>query len=354
MTMLFYILDANLNIIAAVDTYKSAIWTRRYYQSGDFELYVPATDEAMELMKANRYIIRADDTSQCAIIERVKITTDAEEGKYIIITGRTLQSILGRRIMWKQTTLSGGVEKVIRNMIRKNFIEPEIEARQIPNLVLGEELGADNAVKSQYTGDNIEEAIQDLCKTYKLGYNIRLDLEEKQFIFDLYRGADRSYNQSENPYVVFSNDFENLLSTEYTSDGTGYKNVVQVAGEGDGTARKKVTVGSAAGLDRFETFVNASQVSANEGEVTEDVYLSLLTQEGIEALAATGVKEAMDGEVEANYTYKLGTDYFLGDVVEVINEYGIAMTPRVTEIIESQSETGYTCIPTFTQDEEGE
>lgn len=352
MDMLFYLLDTNLNIIAAIDNYKSAIWTRRYYQSGDFELYIPATDEALELMQQNRFIMRADDTTQCAIIERVQITTDAEQGNYIIITGRMLQSILSRRIVWKQTTFSGGVEKVIRNMITRNFIEPEIEARAINNLVLGAEIGATETVKIQYTGDNIEEAIQDLCKTYKLGYKIALDFENKQFIFELYEGTDRSYNQSSTPYVVFSNDFENLLSTQYNSDGTNFKNVAQVAGEGEGTARKKVAVGSATGLARFETFVNASQVSANEGEVTEDVYLSLLQQEGIEALAEKAIQEAMDGEVEANYTYKLGTDYFLGDVVEVINEYGIAMTPRVTEVIESQSETGYTCIPTFTQDEE--
>ena len=61
--------------------------------------------------------------------------------------------------------------------------------------------------------------------------------------------------------------------------------------------------------------------------------------------------ESVDSEVAPNHTYVLGRDYFIGDVVEIINEYGIAMTPRVVEVIECQDEAGYTCIPTFATDD---
>lgn len=350
--MQFYLLDTNLNILKVIDTFKSVIWTTRYYTSGDFELYIPATQDMIDLFKRNYYVIRDDDTTQAMIVENIQITTDVEEGNYLIITGRSLKSILGRRIIWLQTIINGRVESGIRTLVTKNAIDPDVPERKISNLILGPELGLTGKMKSQYTGDNLEETIQAICKTYKIGYDITLDLDNKKFIFILYKGADRSYNQSANPYVVFSNDYENLLHTDYKTNSENYKNVAKIAGEGEGNARKTTSVGSASGLERYEMWVDARDVSTNEGEVDELTYLSLLGEQGWAALAETTISEGMEGEVESNHTYKLNEDYFLGDVVEVVNEYGIAMTPRVTEVIESEDDTGHYTIPTFSTSED--
>lgn len=43
----------------------------------------------------------------------------------------------------------------------------------------------------------------------------------------------------------------------------------------------------------------------------------------------------------------MNEDYFLGDVVQVINEYGISAAPRIVEIIESEDENGKSTVPTF-------
>ena len=65
------------------------------------------------------------------------------------------------------------------------------------------------------------------------------------------------------------------------------------------------------------------------------------------------LREGMESEIAANYSsFQIDRDFFLGDLVEIVDEYGHEMTPRVTEVIESQDETGYTCIPTFANDEE--
>ena len=80
-------------------------------------------------------------------------------------------------------------------------------------------------------------------------------------------------------------------------------------------------------------------------------YLTLLQNIGYEKLAELGITESVNSEVAENETYKLNRDYFLGDVVEIVNEYGISMTPRVTEVIECQDDTGYTCIPKFTTED---
>ena len=45
--------------------------------------------------------------------------------------------------------------------------------------------------------------------------------------------------------------------------------------------------------------------------------------------------------------YKYKEDYNLGDIVNIVNEFGISINARITEIIESQDDNGYTIEPTF-------
>lgn len=350
--MEFYILDENLDVLDIVDTFKSAIWTTRYFTDGDFELYVPATDKMINLLQKDRFVVRTDDTRKCMIIQNIELQTDVENGNYLSVTGKDLKNILSRRIIWKQITVSGYVEWCVRNLIETNAIDPEDPDRKIPRLELAEEIGLQDKMSTQYTGNNLEEVIQGICKNYKLGYDVELDLDNKKFIFCLYSGVDRSYNQAANPYVVFSNDFENLLSTNYKRSGEAFKNVAKIAGEGEGTARKYAVAGTATGLNRFEMFVDARDVSTNEGEIDEYTYKSLLSERGYAKLAENGIIENIDGEVEPNQTYQLNRDYFLGDIVEVVNEYNISMRPRITEVIESEDDSGHYVIPTFATDED--
>ena len=349
---IFYLLDANLDILAAVDIYQSAIFTRRYQEAGDFELYIPASQEMLALLQAATYVTRADDTTCAGIIEKLTIDQNAENGDYLIASGPDLSALLNRRIVWRQTTYSGNAEKIIRNLVTQAFIEPEEAARTVSNFALAAEIGITQTMRVQYTGDYVGEAIAAICKTIKCGYRVNLDLQQKRFVFELYKGTDRSYNQSANPYVVFSSNFENLLASTYSQDAAESKNVAQVAGEGQGNERVKVTVGTATGINRRETFVDALQTSANGGELDLATYQSVLRESGTQSLAELIPTEEIDGEVIPNYTYTLGVDFFLGDVVEVVNDYGTQMSPRVTETIENWASDGYTCIPTFASDDE--
>ncbi|MBO7340996.1 MAG: siphovirus ReqiPepy6 Gp37-like family protein [Lachnospiraceae bacterium] len=349
--MEFYVVNPALEIIGIVDTYKSAIWTERYYSSGDFELYVPASAEMLNLLQKQNFVVRVDDLTKAMIIESIKLTTDADSGDYLTVTGRSISSILSRRIVWTQTTYVGNLEQAVRRMVTDNLISPEDNERGISGITLGAEAGLTDEIQIQFLGDVVETAIQGLCKAHGIGYALRMDLANRQMSFELYKGVDRSYNQNVTPFVVFSDDFENLLSSEYSNNDARFANVAQVAGEGEGVARKKVVVGSATGLARFEVFVDAKGQSTNGGELDETTYASLLRQKGTEKLATLYSTENVDGKVAPNHIYKLGVDYFIGDLVQVINEYGISMTPRVTEVIECQNEQGYTCIPTFAQDD---
>lgn len=346
---IFYFLDSSLNILAAFDTYKSAIFTDRYWTPGDFELYIPATKAALDLARSASFVTRADDTTVCGLVEKVGIQTNRADGNFITVSGRLAAALLERRIVWRQTTYNGRAERIIRNLIENAFISPEIEARAVSNFELGAEIGLNDVIRVQYTGDSVGSAVEAICKTTGTGYRVRLDLPNKKFIFELYRGTDRSFNQSVNPFVVFSSDFENLIASTYDEDASGAKNVAQVAGEGQGNERVKVAVGSVSGIDRNETFINASTKSDNQGEIDLLTYEGLLSEDGAQKLAELEARKQIDGEIAPNYNYTLNQDYFLGDIIQIENEYGYRMTPRIVEVIESWSSDGYTCIPTFEQ-----
>lgn len=345
--MLIYVLDTNLERIGTIDTMSSIIWTNRYYTWGDFELYVSATNKNLAMLQEGYYLIRDGHEENAMIIKKIQITTDVESGNYLTVTGQCLKSIIYQRIIWNMTSVTGKVESCVARLLNENAINPEIAARKISNLVNTNTLSTDYIMTAQYTGDNLGETIAAICQNYELGWDVQLDLDNKQFNFILYQGTDRSYDQSEIPPVVFSNEYENLLRTTYTYDLTNYKNVAKVAGEGEGLARRYVTVGNTSGLERFETYVDARDVSSNEGQISNDEYNSQLTERGNEKLAELDYTENFEGEVETNYTYTFGEDYFIGDIVEVVNEYGIAASTRILEVIQSEDESGIYTIPTF-------
>lgn len=346
--MLLYIIDESLTIIGMVENYNSIIWTNRYFESGDFELHLPATNDNVVLLRENHYVIREGYEDNAMIISSITIETDVENGDTMIVTGKCLKSILSRRIIWNQTTVSGKVEVCLRRLVTENAIDPDIPARKISRLTLGDLQGFTDTITSQFTGDNLETVMSEVCMKYGLGYDVKLDLKNKKFVFVMYKGEDRSYNQTANPYVVFSNEFENLLRTNYSHSRDEYKNTARIGGEGEGSARIYTDIGNAnSDLNRYEVFVDADDISTNDGEISETDYIGLLEQRGYEKLAEASLVELFDGEVEANHTFKLNEDYFLGDIIEVVNEYGIETTPRIVGVIQSQDETGDYTIPIF-------
>jgi len=58
------------------------------------------------------------------------------------------------------------------------------------------------------------------------------------------------------------------------------------------------------------------------------------------------------GEIITGLSYEYKKDYNLGDIINIVNEYGISINARISEILENQDENGYTMEPTFENIEE--
>lgn len=343
-----YVLDRDLNAIGIIDDYKSLIWTPRYFEPGDFEIYTNASEKTLELLQLDRYVTRPD-SDMVGIIETVRIESNPELGDHIIAKGRDLGSILDRRIVWSQTNIDGTVENGVRRLLTENFISPKLSSRKIENFVLGGSQGFTERMSAQYTGDNILEVVVNLCKQNGYGFKVILN-DEKNFEFQMYRGTDRSYNQTSNPFIVFSPEFENIVSSDYSHDKSTLKNACNVAGEGEGVSRKTYGVGSVSGLDRREMFVDAGDISSeleNDVTLSTSQYNNLLIQRGKETLAENPATVSFEGEVESVRQFVFGRDYFLGDIVTVKNSYGVTEHPRVIEVIQSHDQNGLLTIPAF-------
>ncbi len=85
----------------------------------------------------------------------------------------------------------------------------------------------------------------------------------------------------------------------------------------------------------------------DECELSKFLYQNTLIVRGIEKLAKYGRKESFSGEIIPNVGFQYKQDYFLGDIVRVENEYGIASDARITEVIEVQDANGYTLQPKY-------
>lgn len=357
--MEIFVLDDAFESLYNLDVFESLIWTERYNGYGNFEFYTSVNDEILPIIwtvqkkmeaKLDCYVWLKESQS-IMIIETIEITTDVETGNHLIMSGRGPESILERRIVWKQTLLNGNLQTSVQKLLNDAIISPEIEDRKIPNFVFSSSTDSEISalkIRAQYTGDNLYDVLVSICDVYQLGFDVVLD-DSNNFVFSLTRGEDRSYEQDENPYVIFSPKFENIVNSDYLESITTLKNVTLVAGEDKGEERRTRTIGSANGLARRELYTDARDIQSEvDGEtIPTEEYDALLDQRGAEKLAENVYMKAFTGEIEALKTFVYGVDFFKGDIVQIVNDFGMETRVRVSEVVRAQDTSGYSVYPTF-------
>lgn len=328
MTVL-YLLDSSFRKIAVIDTWVSLIWIKRYQDVGEFELYIPSVQAG--IFEAGQFIRRAD-TGSVMMVTDITYTTDEEAGDYCTITGKSLENLLSQRVIWDDTTVTGKAEGAIYRLVERNAISSDaLSVRRFGFLSLAVPKGLDGEGEYKYSGNNLLDAVIKLCQASGLGFRIENN------VFEVYAGVDRSYQQSNNDYVVFSAKLDNLSSSTYSIDTTTDRNVCRVYSEASDTpyGYVKLVVGTDIGLARREVYYKGQSNAAD----------AVLQEQAATILAQSQVTESFECEVIPTYVY--GVDYGLGDIVQYENEYGIKGRARVSEVIECRDETGYTCIPTL-------
>lgn len=334
--MEFTILDSSFRPVKVIDTFVSLIWTKRYYTHGDFELYIPADRELLQYKPdgsgTDFFLSRSDDDS-VMVIEKIAIQTDAENGDYFIISGRSLESILARRIVGSQTIIKS--EDVVQGL--KELVA---DWTSYIDLTIDDSLTVAHDLITQITGDVLLDAVSAICMRFGIG--LKMTISESAFRLAFYQGDEVN--------VIFSPEFDNLISSKYVYDIANYANYVKVMGEGTGLNRIAVHINrppQVLGVGSRQIYADARDISRNDGSVSQIDYLPMLQERGWEKLAEHEVTETFEAEINPERPFAYKRDWNLGDIVTVTNEYGITAKPRIVEIIECWDENGYTAIPTF-------
>lgn len=341
--------------ISVIDTFSSVIWTDRYNEYGDFEIVTFPSAVALMSLQKDHYL-QISDSEHVMIIEDLNIQSDSEDGGMYVVTGKSLEWILNRRIVWNLTVAKGKIPDIIKQLITENIISPAIAERKISNFVFKDvtlpSYSTMEEIEMQFHGESLYDCVSTLCKMESIGFKITLSASN-QFVFELYEGANRSFDQITTPYVLFSPDFDNLVDSNFIDSDESYKNVTLVAGEGEGTDRKTVAKSledkTYSELDRREIFTDASDISktVGEGTLTDEEYEKQLKERGGETLMDNKSYQYFEGSIDSNRAHVYRKDFFVGDIIQIRNQYGFEAKARVMEAIISQDESGLVIYPTI-------
>lgn len=344
-----YILDASYKTVGIIDSFLHLIWSERYNECGNFELEVYANTRDLDKIQIG-YYISIDTSKTYMIVETIETTAEPESGVVVLISGRSLESILDRRIVWGTTSWDGLFQGFVKSLLDRNLISPTDEKRKIPNFSFREstnEFLKNASIKAQLQGDGIYEYIQKECQSRDIGFRVFPE-GKGGFYFELYYGVDRSYEQTDRPAVVFSPEYENLLNARHFVSMEKVKNAALV--EGNDWLVPVLYAGAGTGLDRREVYVESSaDFTTEDGEnLPYDQVFDLLELEGYDKLSETRDNEVVDGSVAENYQFQFGKDFQLGDIVQVVTNLGKSFVSRVTEVALTIDREGSQLIPTFT------
>ena len=353
--------------IGIIDTAESVSWKTLYYGVGDFEVYAQATARNVELLAVGNYVTRLDN-DEVGIIERIEVTFDILKGRMISATGRFAKSLLERRIIYalsgtqnKATILRGNVETSVRNLVSANMITSSDAKRNISILSLGaaKNLPAvivdkdGKATQKQVSCDNLLTYSDTLLKEYKYGAKITLSsADDLKLQYNVFSGVNRSIDNTDgNEPIIFSQDYDNLIESEYALDTKTEKNVALIGGSGEDLDRFYSLLAEKSGLDRREIFVDAKSINRkykNDGDTEEKTYSiaeyrKMLNAKGKQDLSAKLRTETFNGKVNLSQgQWVLNRDFFLGDVVTVQDVVlGRYINSRIIEVTEAQDEKGY-------------
>lgn len=379
-----YTLSENFLAKDDVDEYVSAIWTERFWSAGDCQLVVPATKPFLDKLKEGTFLALRGSK------EVMKLdTVSIEDGKATIV-GSALAEFLNQRYSWWKNPTSDTVDdrvadytddtkkpgQFISDVVYKMVINPvdftgiwananlDWDFDKIPHLSLGA-IDASGVVKRMTVPIGpLYDGIQQLAEQEKIGISLYLESADPDtgyvLKFTTYKGQDHTTG-SAYPLVRLSPDLESLNNIKEVRSIANYKNVCYVFYKGERSTHLADPLAPVPeGFDRRVLVTNPDtepvghkvQLDFRWGYgssivVSPEDVAAFREQNAKDALANHNYIHAVDGETSPISDYKFGTDYGLGDLIELESVTGTISKAQITEYIRSDDRTGQKEYPTI-------
>lgn len=451
--------DVDMIPINEIDTYTSMIWTDRYNMYGDFELRVPCTDFNYDVFQKARYIT-IDKSDRVMVVEKRQVNTEVDKSDEYIISGRSAETLLDRRVImgsmtfgiaphdeetnqtasqnyavddfmiWygalckvikninagdeiilyeerkgnlykaniratqpdEEASLTQPIEDIVFTMLNVNVMNPTDPTRKFTRpswrYVWSDDIKVQEIkMAASFANTNLYDALCSLLVSAGMGCKVVYNDETETLDFSIFIGTDHSVAQSENMVVNFKSSLDNLVSSEFITDESGYKTCAYVVGEIDDKKTLSLSIadeygrvhqlempnpnycttwcqqvsltGTGMSYQRREVVIDASDiaryqsVSSNTGSTASDVavsetdYRSMLRTRGKSELMSMYSTYDLEAEILPDMFYKYMVDYTLGDTISIEDRFGNIINASITELIFSEDVSGYKAYPTI-------
>ena len=313
-------------LVALIDDYQEASIEHNYYQAGQFTITINYNIPNAKLFERGLFVQLGDSPDDFGEItsSQDSIGDDGKGSQRRLITGYDARYLLKRRIiknlnsngMWKMTAKG---ELCLRNLIADQCGANAEEKRRLPIIstipATADAIGEEYSVSEQFT--NLYDVCCTIATQSKIGWKIVFS--GSTLTLECYEGEDLSNS------VFFSTDFESLKDGTFTDTSDSYTNAVYIGGKGQNDERDiyEGEDGSPAGIGRFESWDDQSQMTSDEEYEAEA--LSMLSQ--------YGQTVNIDGNGLAKSPYIFRSEYDIGDSIKInfSDRTAVAQILSVTE-----------------------
>lgn len=343
----------------AIEGYLSAMWVERYQNIGEFQIKAKMSSGLMDYLPLDTFISRPC-TFEVMVVENHEIVDDKDIDPTLIITGRSLPSILDRRILdagfksgtnygqWNLGTM--GLSSQIAWIINWHTLNTPVPDDRIDNIIGTTSItGEPNSQNSSIPIEDVLTAVLKLVVVDDLG--IRCLRRSPFFItggsatttnINIYKGVDKSAT------VIFSHEQGDINEAHYLWTNKNYKNSAMMLGQKVVTFKEDATITK---INRRMILVDASDIENAYGyslgmQDILDIKWNM-EQRGTQALKNQRKIVMTQADVSAFTKYNYRKDYGMGDLVMLDGNFGIMQKMRVIEHVEIEDENGASAHPTL-------
>lgn len=352
-----YILNEALQREVVVDRFESLVWAERYYKPGDFELTLQSTATYRNLFPLDTKLI-VNNSTRVMMVDTVEDTVSDDGETLLKVSGRSIEAVLEGK-----TTFNAALPPMVPQSWKINGHPHEIiyEIMEYSSGLYGKSFFQTG---SFYPADTIPypdsntsvvvpvtslyKVILEIAEVYGLGIRLVRNPENAKIYFNVYTGIDRSSAQSTSTPVIFDPQLNNILNSSYLQSRRGSTKFAHVTNSVTGAQLVygddvDWTTASANWFTWQGSVVDTESMNLNP---SDPGYWPTLTTLGLEEIAKHRQVDILDGDVPSNaYTY--GSDYNLGDIVDMRNKEGFTNRVRIIEQILSDGPEGEKSYPTF-------
>ncbi len=336
------VIDKAVNLLGIIDTYPSGQFERAAWEVGKMELHVGLFDQGADALRAGNIVMI--DERRAWEITGIRQSED-RQSMSVVVYGQELKGILGRRLVvpgvkddqhhfgWDRvpgpSDPDAPIETIIKHYVNTHAINTADPKRALPGLVLAPDLGRGMLTRWSDRFKPLTETLKGIGEFSGMGYEVRVDLANKQFVFDVIPEVDQVLGTG-HP-VVLSVGYENLDSLTYLLDTSPDVSVAYAGGAGEDEDRLIQAVGrtpedeALTGYDRRESWLDCGSIDEVDDLIYEAQY----------KLAQMARVESVTCEALPNDSFAYLTDWDLGSVVTVMSDaLGIMQAQKVTAVKE--------------------